>query len=201
GLVEVWKREEVAAVFFLGGMAEGEDELHELLAIASEPARWAVIAMPGDRESVAGLRGAVSRLAGEGRAVFDGSQVRLVDIGPIRAVTLPGAAHTSHLIPGADGCLRRAGDAEAAARELAGHDGLRVWLAYAAHRQRGPGGSDLSDGVHAGERALGDAVATAKPHLAVHGQIELGGNIAMAGDGSERRPAAVAVGALEMSPP
>jgi hypothetical protein len=201
GLVEVWKRDQVAAVFFLGGMAETEDELHRLLAIASEPARWAVIAMPGDRESVSGLRGAVSRLAGEGRAVFDGSQVRIVELGPIRAVTLPGAVHTSHIIPGADGCLRRGGDAEAAGRELATHDGIRVWLAYAAHRQRGPVGSDLSDGVHAGELALRDAVATARPHLALHGQIELGGNVAMAGKGTERRPAAVAVGALEMSPP
>lgn len=201
GLAEIWRREGVAAVFVLGGMAESKDDLTALLEVAASGRRWVVVALPGDRESYPALRGAVHDLASAGWPVFDGSRVRLVDAGDLEAVTVPGMAHADQLVSGSEGCVHKPKDAEAAARALSRHEGPRLWISYAAPRQRGPVASDLADGVHAGEPELAAAFELAHPTLAMHGQIELPIHPHMTGSASDRHPAALAVGALELSPP
>jgi hypothetical protein len=149
---------DVELVLSLGGLGTGRAEIAAVLRALDGP--WAVLAIPGDRESVAEHAAAVAELAAAGKPVVDGAKVRFVDGGGAAIGTFPGAGHTRQLVGGPDGCQHDAGDAAALAQALAGRPGVRVWAGWSAPRQRGPGGSDLGgDGVHAGERALAAALA------------------------------------------
>lgn len=190
--------EDVRVVLALGGMGRNKRELVAALGPLVS-ARWALVAMPGDRESVDALGAAIADLGRGGRAVFDGTAIRSITGGGMRVVTIPGIAAESGLAAGTEGCVHRPEDAADAAARLAAHDGgPRILASYAAPRQRGDGGSDLADGVHAGEPELSAAVAASKALLILHGQIE---PRPVAGDaGIARTPAFIAVGPLERSP-
>lgn len=199
-LAKQFREAGVRVVVALGGMGRNKTQL----VAALEPlvdARWALVAMPGDRESVPALRAAIAELGRGGRPVFDGSAIRAIDAGDLRAITLPGIASDAGLAAGAEGCIHRPADAAEVAAKLAARDGSRLVLSYAAPRQRGDGGSDLADGVHSGEPELASLAAESRAHLIVHGQIELppgaAGSGAIAG---RERGKAVAVGSLERSP-
>lgn len=196
-LAATFAERDVRVVLALGGMGRNSKELVAALEPLVSP-RWALVAMPGDRESVKALRSAVAELGRGGRPVFDGSAVRSIALGPARVVTVPGIAAESGLAAGTEGCVHRAEDAAAAAAELAAHEGPKIFALYAAPRQRGEGGSDLADGVHAGEPELSDAVTASRALLVLHGQIEPPAGVA--DSGIARSPTSVAVGPLERSP-
>ena len=197
-LAVTFREARVRVVVALGGMGRNQAELIAALEPLVDRS-WALVAMPGDREAIPALRGAIAELGRGGRPVFDGSVIRVIDLGGMRAVTLPGISSEAALAAGSEGCLHRAADAVEAAAHLAAHDGPRLLLSYAAPRQRGERGSDLADGVHAGEPELASVADKSRAHLILHGQIEL--HAKATGSGTVKRPGqSLAVGALERSP-
>jgi len=166
---QAFDREKVELVVSLGGMGTREEELVEVYRALGAPL-WAI---PGDRESIPAHRAALSSLAREGRAVFDGSRVRAIAIEGVVLAALPGADNAGQLMAGADGCLHRPVDVTALATRLAPLGGVRVWAGHSAPRQRGPAAADRAfGGVHVGNLELASALPAARAHLVLHGEVD-----------------------------
>jgi hypothetical protein len=166
---EGFDKEKVELVVSLGGMGTSAEELTRVYRALGAP----LLAIPGDRESIPAHRAALSALAAEGRAVFDGSRVKTVAIDGALIAALPGADAAGKLVAGADGCLHRPVDVTAVATRLAAHGGVRVWATHSAPRQRGAASGDLALGaVHVGNLALAGALPAAHAHLVLHGEVD-----------------------------
>ncbi len=163
-------RRKVKLVVSLGGMGRTDSEITAALdALAGD---WPLLAIPGDRESLPAHRRACAALAANG--VIDGAATRLVQAGDITLATLPGGPHQARLSAGTDGCAFTAEDSAALVRALvrSGDKRPRVLLSHTPPRQRGREASDIgAGGVHLGDIALADAVATAGVDLVVHGLV------------------------------
>ncbi|HTM20045.1 MAG TPA: hypothetical protein VL172_06050, partial [Kofleriaceae bacterium] len=81
----------VELVVSLGGQGTARADLQAVLGgLAAGP--WALLAIPGDRESLAEHAAAVAALGG---AVVDGGRVRFVDAAGVTIATFPGAEGTA----------------------------------------------------------------------------------------------------------
>ncbi|WP_428266304.1 hypothetical protein [Haliangium sp.] len=158
---------------------------------AAAEARWPLLAIPGDWESIPDHRAAVRALSARG--VIDGSIVRLVDIDGVRLGTLPGAPDPGRLLAGDDGCVHTGDDIAQLTATLSPHRGVRVLLAQVPPRQPLAAGlppdaatttgrrrtraraapassSDLGlSGVHIGEPELAQALLTTPVDVVLHG--------------------------------
>ena len=174
GFKDAFTRAHVAAVVTAGGMGTAEPELERTLGALVDPG-WTVIAIPGDRESVPGLRAAVAALHGRGGAIVDGAATRAIDLGSIKLATIPGAAFATRLAAGADGCTRDRADLDAALATLGPNVATAEpapMIAISATAPRTTGDSDLAPGgVHAGELDLAAALAAHPVDLIVHPQL------------------------------
>ena len=190
----------VELVVSLGGMGRDRDQIAGTLEPLSAPETWLLVAIPGDRESVAGHRAAVAGLSE--RAVIDGSRVRIVTAAPVSLVTLPGAPHVERLLAGPEGCLHDRDDARQVAEILREQPGIEIFASHVPPRQRRATASDLSAaGIHIGEPWLGDVVRESGAHVVIHGLIAAPG-MALRGahDKAEENPAFLAAGALDGLP-
>lgn len=177
GIRRAFHRAGVGLVISLGGMGVERDPIgRALAALAADDlgdAGWLVLAMPGDWESVSEHRAAVASLADRG--VLDGSELRLLDLGPIQLATLPGAPHTSRLMSGLDGCVFTVEDATAITALLAGRPGVRLLLVHAPPRQGSAGLAHAPPtdtghtGIPMGERSLADVLRTTPVDAVIHG--------------------------------
>jgi hypothetical protein len=168
------EKSSVRVLLSLGGMGETRAQIVAALAPLASGAPWPVIALPGDRESLEEHRAAIAELNRDPDAVvLDGSEIRFVSTGAVVLGTLPGAAHASRLVAGAEGCQYTAADADALAEALLEHEQTRVWATHAPPRQAGPNASDLAPGgVHIGTRELTAAVATSKASVVIHALLD-----------------------------
>jgi hypothetical protein len=197
---QAFDKEKVDLVISLGGMGTSEEELAAVYRALGAPL-WAI---PGDRESIPAHRAALAGLAGEGRAVFDGSRVKAALAGSVLIGGLAGADSAGQLMAGADGCLYRPTDVTAIAARLAAHPGVRVWAGHAAPRQRGPGSADVAlGGVHVGNLALAAALPAARAHLVLHGEVDQAALAPAAGRGraiENGPPVVLGTGPVEAMP-
>lgn len=192
----------VEVVLSLGGMGRDEDELAAVLGALARAGDWLVVAVPGDREAVPAHRRAVAALRESGLAVVDGADIRLLEADGAVVATLPGVEARGQLVAGPQGCAHTDDDAAALAASLAAAEGTKVWAGYAAPRQQAAGGSDLVDGVHAGERVLAEPLARSGAQVVLHGQIDDAALGEPRGTArlSAKAPAFLGTGALEAVP-
>jgi hypothetical protein len=155
----------------------------EVEAVLSElTGPWPVVAIPGDRESLASHRAACEALTQRG--VIDGSRIRSFSAGAVVMATFPGAPDVRRLVSGKDGCVHTAQDAnslgvlydsaETTGRNPsgAGSGAIRVLLTHTPPRQGGAEGTDLAPGaIHIGDASLAEAIAAAGVDLVIHGLI------------------------------
>jgi len=192
--------EPVDVVISLGGLGVDDAELAVTLGPLAEGAPWLIVAVPGDRESIAAHRVAVAALAKAGAAIVDGSQVRLLELGGAVLGTLPGVPFRERLGAGTRGCVHDTNDVDAVLEAIgAAAADQRVTILAT---QRAPrGGDDLAPGgVRAGDLDLADALRAHPVEVVVHGAVD----DASAAAGKRKRgpgaPATVAVGALDATP-
>ena len=195
GIRRAFRRAGVRVVVSLGGMGMERDTIAAALAALAPDspdssgapgaagaggAGWILLAMPGDWEAVAEHRAAVAGLADRGvRGVFDGSDVRLLEVGGIQLATLPGAPHPGRLMTGDEGCVFTSEDATAIAALLAQQPGVRLLLVHAPPRQARAGlaliHASPSDAGHTaipvGERALADVLRATPVDAVIHGLV------------------------------
>ena len=163
--------ERVDLVITAGGMGTTQAEIAATLQTLVEDAPWPLVAIPGDRESLASHRAAVEAL---GQNVYDGSTVRLIRFGPVTIGTLPGGSDASHLPAGVDGCMHTKADISATLAALTAEaNPRRALVSYVPPRQTGRTGSDLAPGgVHVGNIALADALAESKIDVTIHAMVD-----------------------------
>jgi hypothetical protein len=192
GIRRAFHRAGVRAVVSLGGMGMERDTIARALAALAPDspdspgaageggAGWILLAMPGDWEAVPEHRAAVAELSDRGvRGVFDGSDVRLLEVGGILLATLPGAPHPGRLMAGDEGCVFTSEDATAIAALLAQRPGVRLLLAHAPPRQGRTGlaliHASPTDAGHTaipvGERALADVLRATPVDAVIHGLV------------------------------
>ncbi len=183
-------------ILALGGMGDDQASLERSLsALAVDGAL--VVAVPGDAEAWPALAAAVDALGARGLAVVDGARVRLLDGGAAVVGTLPGLAHTARLGAGADGCAHDDVDVSATLTMMAEAAGDRPRVLAAARAPQGASPREVHDlraGVHAGDRALTDALAGASLTAIVHGLV---GRPSPSGQAARGGGAAIAGGSLD----
>lgn len=186
----------VDVVVTLGGMGESRDEIARALTPLAQGAPWLLVAIPGDRESIAEHRAVVAELAGGGARVVDGSQVRVVDLGKALLGTLPGAPAAGRLAAGSSGCVHDDADVKAILRALAAAERTPTLLAT----PRAPrGATDLAPGgIHAGDVALARLLAAEPVGLVVHTGVD--DRTSPAGKAKPAPSLALAVGAVDATP-
>lgn len=190
----------VGLVLVLGGLPGDEAGERAVLEALAPPAgaRWAVVALPGDREHLAAHRAAIDVLAARGAPIFDGARLLAVHAGGATIALLPGLpappdAAAPLLVAGADGCAYDAEDVARAAAALATHSGPRVAATVMPPRQTDGDATDVGDGgLHVGDPTLAPLLAAAD--LALHGWLDAAaGERATAGQ-------ALVVGAAPLDP-
>lgn len=175
GLGPLLRRAAVDLVIAVGGMGTTEAELVRTLEPLTGP--WPVVAIPGDRESLPALRGAVALLRSRGAAIVDGSAVRFVEAGGAVMATLPGLPYHERLAAGADGCQHDDADAAAVldaldARAPAAKAGRPPRILVTPRAPRTGGASDLAiGGIHVGDVGLARALGESPIDLVVHGPV------------------------------
>jgi hypothetical protein len=176
GLRRGFEAAKVDLVIAVGGLGQGADEIGAVLAAIGDDAPWPVVAIPGDREALAGHREAIAAAGRRGALVVDGGVIAAIELaaaGGVTIATLPGGPHDEQLIAGLDGCRYDEADARRVAADLAGRPGIRILATHVAPQQRGRRGSDLArGGIHAGDAALAAAIAALPPDVVLHGQID-----------------------------
>jgi hypothetical protein len=194
-----FERRAVELVVSLGGLGRTEAEIGAALRAVAERASWPVLAIPGDRESVADHRAAIGATTATGvAAVVDGSEVRLALFDGVAIITLPGVDDPRRLTAGAAGCVHAAPDLDALAALARTAPGPVVLATYAPPRQRGLGASDVvQGGIHIGEPLVAELVAALSPSLVVHAGVD---EAVAAGSTRGQGPAPVATGALSPLP-
>lgn len=187
----------VDVVLALGGMGASAAELKLALAALVDPS-WLVVALPGDREAWPAHAAAIAELAAGGAAIVDGASLRVVDGGAAVVATLPGEPWAERLGAGVEGCAHDAADIAAALALLAEVAADRPRVLVTPPAPQG-GASDVAPGgLHAGEPALGQAVAAAQVDLVIHGPVD--GTPAPAGNVRRGTPVALAAGSLDPVP-
>lgn len=158
------------AVLSLGGHANSEQLLAALIEASASKTR-PLIMVPGAQEGIPAHRDAIAKARSAGLEVVDGTQIRRIDIGPVRIVTLPGADTAVRLAAQAKGCVFSTTDVADAVALLAQADGVRVLAAAVPPRQNGQTATDLVDGIHIGSLTMRQhALAESSPvQLIVHG--------------------------------
>lgn len=166
-------KESVALVISLGGMAQTRDDIHSILSIISKDAPWITLAAPGDQESVENHRDALGALTTSGHPIVDLLTLRRFDIdASIRVGVLPGVPSARQHVLGPQGCIYDKSDVLSLVSELESSPLKQtLWLSHQAPRQSGPKGSDLSDGIHAGDRLMEKIFNDAPMIHFVHGHF------------------------------
>lgn len=192
----------VDLVISLGGIADTEAELRSIYAALAGDAPWPVLAIPGNREPVLAHRRTIVDLNESNRGVvLDGSDVRLLRIGPATIATFPGVSESAQLVSGDRGCVHSSDDAEAIAQLLRTQDTIKIWAGYAPPRQLGATGSDVArGGIHVGERILTGPIQRSEAALVLHGLVDEAALRAQSGDVSTKETAFVAAGSAAASP-
>jgi hypothetical protein len=170
----------VDLVIALGGMGATQAELEATLA-ALEPAKAAVLAIPGDLEPAQAHGAAVAALRAKKLAVVDGRLVHRVAVPGADLAILAGAGSELRLAAGADGCGYREHDATVAFADLAKGAGLRILASPEGPRR-------MVDGDPTGELALVPPAGTVD--LVLHGPT---GEPVSAGRSGKRDGEAVAL--------
>jgi hypothetical protein len=145
--------EQVDLIVSVGGLGADQAALTAALELLADDGAVPVLALAGDLEPAAALDAAVAAVATRGKAVFDGSDVRAVRVGPLVLGTLPGHVAASRLAAGADGCGHRDADV-GPLRSLMAAQGELLVLA-SARAPAADGATSLGvGGLPAGDHAL-----------------------------------------------
>lgn len=121
-------------VLALGGMGTNQVELEATLGAIADRASWPLVVLPGDLEPVTDLVAAIAALRAQGLQVVDGRLAQRIELPGVTVATIAGAADTSRLVAGADGCAYRADDVAATFTELTGARGVRIVASAEAPR-------------------------------------------------------------------
>jgi hypothetical protein len=148
-------------VITLGGMGSTQAELEATLGTLGEQATWALVALPGDLESVTLHMAALSALRKRGVHVVDGRLARWIELPGATIATLPGAGARERLGAADDGCQWRAEDVASVYSELTAKTGMRIVASSEAPRTK-------VDGEAAGELGL---VPPQPVEVALHGPV------------------------------
>ena len=172
----VFRREKVAAVVVLGGMASTEDELgRELTALKG--AQAPLFALPGDREPEAAFHAAIERAKKAGLDVTDLQQARGVVGDGLVIESLPGTRWTHDLVAG--GCRVEKADLEAlkdldAAMSQKGKP--LVLVAHTPPRGHGPDAIDWAlPGGDDGDAELARVLPSLKAQVAAFAGVDASG--------------------------
>ena len=137
----------VDLVISLGGMGATRAELDAVFAVLADRASWPLVALPGDLEPADAQAGAVAAARKRGAPVVDGRLVQRIELPAATIALVPGAGAMSRLAAGAEGCLYRAADVDAAFADLTPRPGLRILASAEAPR-------GVVDGEPTGELAV-----------------------------------------------
>lgn len=153
-------------VVVLGGMGTTQAELEATLGVLGDKASFAMVAVPGDLESMPALAGATKALRARGVAVFDGRFVHEIEAPGLSIAIIAGASARGRLVAVDDGCEYRDADAAAALVSLTARPGIRIAATAEAPRS-------MRAGDATGEQAL-TAGAGVEVDVALHGPIAAG---------------------------
>lgn len=166
-------KEKVDVVISLGGMGETEDAIQAVLGELSREAPYLLVAIPGDRESVAAHRQAVRTLADSGARVLDGATYRFLRLGGVLLATMPGIAMTANLVAGHEGCEHTGDDVEALLDLLSNEKETVLLASYSPMRGQGKQASDQGVGaIHTGEALLAPLLDSDALSLVIHGMVQ-----------------------------
>lgn len=166
--------EQVDLVVTVGGLGADRATLVRHLDLLAIDAAVPVLALAGDLEPAPDLDAAVAEVSARGKAVFDGSDVRAVRVGPLVLGTLPGHAASSRLAAGVEGCGHRDADVAPLRTLMATQGDTLVLVTARAPAADGPTALGVG-GLPAGDQALRAALlAPATPRIAVVVHAPLG---------------------------
>ncbi len=130
---------DVDLVLALGGMGASAEELEATLGTVAEGAKYPVIALPGDLESIPALSAALASLRQRGLHVLDGRLIHQIEL-PVATIALvPGGRGRSRLVSGSDGCAYAVADVNRVYATLTANRALRIVASADAPRQRAGG--------------------------------------------------------------
>jgi hypothetical protein len=154
-------------------MGKDKESIHTVLAELTREAPYLVVAIPGERESVAAHREAIAELVASGSRILDGANYRLLRLGAVLVATMPGIAMTANLVAGDEGCEHTADDVSALLGQLASAKESVVLASYAPPRAEGPLASDRGAGsIHTGETILSPLLKSEAVSVILHGMVE-----------------------------
>lgn len=177
-------REGVDVVVLNGDVAyESDDLLRSLELVARTP--LPIWVMPGNSDPVAGFNLALRKLSGRYPNLMNASFVRLLQIGPVALISLPGY-YDPEFIPGGGGCQYYADDLTGIEELSRRAEGLPVLVSHGPPKGNHPNAIDFAfDAGNVGDARMNQTMKRARIRLAIFGHILEAGGRAVRGQGGK----------------